>query len=192
MKIIPWVGSLFFRSSLVVLHKQVLPAAKISVYVYGMFFAIIVALKEAVMRIEGIFSSTIDLLGKSVDLRAKNQNLIASNIANAETPNYVPKTLAFEEELQGAIKSDHAGEHPSSATDARHVALRGPRAFSAVQLVSGRVLETPAKTPSKDGNAVEVENEMGKMAENQIMFNASVQLLTKKFEGLRTAIKGGI
>lgn len=141
------------------------------------------------MQVEGIFSSTIDLLGKSVDLRAKNQNLIASNVANAETPNFVPKTLAFEQELQGALKNRQSGQR--HAPHARHIPIRGAGAGNAIQSVAGTVVETPAKTPGKDGNAVELENEMGRMAENQIMFNASVQMLTKKFEGLRTAIREG-
>ncbi|NTV49014.1 MAG: flagellar basal body rod protein FlgB [Geobacteraceae bacterium] len=143
------------------------------------------------MQIEGIFSNTIELLGKSVDLRAKNQTLIASNVANAETPNYIPKTLAFEQELQGALKNRQAGQRSSSIPHARHIPVRGAGIGSAVQSVSGQVIETPAKTPGKDGNAVELENEMGRMAENQIMFNASVQMLTKKFEGLRSAIREG-
>jgi flagellar basal-body rod protein FlgB len=144
------------------------------------------------MRIEGIFNSTVDLLGKSVDLRAKNQNLIAANIANAETPNYVPKTLAFEQELQGALKDRQSGQLPSPAPHARHIPVRGAGRGGGVQSVSGQIVETPAKTPGRDGNAVELEDEMGRLAENQIMFNASVQMLNKKFEGLRTAIKGGL
>lgn len=142
------------------------------------------------MQIEGIFNSTIDLLGKSVDMRAKNQNLIASNIANAETPNFIPKTLAFEQELQGALTQRQPGQRASSTPHARHIPLRGAGVGNAVQSVTGHIVETPAKTPGKDGNAVELENEMGKLAENQIMFNASVQMLSKKFEGLRSAIKG--
>lgn len=144
------------------------------------------------MQIDGLFSSTVDLLGKSVDLRAKNQNLIASNVANAETPNYVPKTLLFESELQGALKSGQRTGSAPVVTNSRHIALRGSAAGGGLQSVSGNVVETPAKTPGKDGNAVELENEMGKMAENQLMFNASVQMLSKKFEGLRSAIKGGL
>ena len=144
------------------------------------------------MRIDGIFSSTIDLLGKSIDLRSKNQNLIASNIANVETPNFIPKALAFEQELQGALKNHPAGQRPASAPHARHIAVRGAGGGGSVQAVSGKVIETPASTPGKDGNAVELEDEMSKMAENQIMFNVSVQMMTKKFEGLRTAIKGAI
>ncbi|MDD2736617.1 MAG: flagellar basal body rod protein FlgB [Desulfuromonadaceae bacterium] len=140
------------------------------------------------MRIEGIFSNTIDLLGKSVDLRAKNQNLIASNIANAETPNFIPKSLAFDDELQSALKNSSSGQRSHAVPHQRHIPVRG--AGTSLQSVTGKIIETPAKTPGKDGNAVELENEMGKMAENQIMFNASVQLLTKKFEGLRSAIRG--
>ncbi len=141
------------------------------------------------MEINGLFSSTVGLLGKSIDLRAKNQNLISSNIANAETPNFTPKTLAFEQELQGALKNRQAIQR-TSTPNARHIPVRNNGTNSAVQSVTGNVLETPAKTPGKDGNAVELEDEMSKMAENQILFNASVQMLNKKFEGLRTAIRG--
>lgn len=143
------------------------------------------------MRMDGLFNTTIDLLGKSVDLRAKNQNLIAANIANAETPNYVPKALAFDQELQGALKNRGAGQRPLSLPHERHLPIRGAGGGTQLQSVTGHVIETPAKTPGKDGNAVELENEMGRMTENQIMFNASVQMLVKKFEGLRMAIKEG-
>ncbi len=143
------------------------------------------------MGIDGIFGGTIDVLSKSIDMRAKNQNLIAANVANAETPNYVPKSLAFEQELQGAIKSNQKNGQGATETNARHIPLRGVRGGS-VASVSGKIIEKPAKTPGRDGNAVELENEMSRMTENQVMFNASVQMLSKKFDGLRTAIKGGL
>ena len=47
-----------------------------------------------------------------------------------------------------------------------------------------------SKNMGPDGNGVELESEMGRMAENQIMYNATVQLLGKKFEGLKQAIRG--
>ena len=141
------------------------------------------------MQVEGIFSNTINLLSKSVDLRAKKQNLIASNIANAETPNFIPKNLVFDDQLQSAMKSGTNGQRPHTLPHQRHIPVRG--AGTALHSVTGKIIETPAKTPGKDGNSVELENEMGKMSENQIMFNASVQLLSKKFEGLRTAIREG-
>ena len=48
------------------------------------------------MRADGLFGTTIELLGKSLDLRARNQNHVAANIANAETPGYTPTVLTFE------------------------------------------------------------------------------------------------
>jgi len=60
-----------------------------------------------------------------------------------------------------------------------------------IQQVRGEVVETPAKTPGRDGNSVELENEMAGMMQNQVLFNASAQLLAKKFEGLRSAIREG-
>ncbi|HPX60179.1 MAG TPA: flagellar basal body rod protein FlgB [Deltaproteobacteria bacterium] len=138
------------------------------------------------MPVDGIFSSTINLLSKSIDLRVKSQNLISSNVANAETPNYVPKSLDFEHELQGALKG---GGINGGVTNSRHIPLKG--VAGRLESVSGRVVESPSKSPGKDGNAVEIENEMSRMAENQIMYNATVQMLTKKLEGLRSAMKVG-
>ena len=138
------------------------------------------------MPLDGIFNSTVDILGKSIDLRARQQNLLSSNIANAETPNYIPKALAFEDELQEALKA--GDKRAQTATNARHLPLKG--AASRVSSVNGRIIETPTASPGKDGNAVELESEMGRMIENQIMYNASVQLLSKQFLDLRTAIRG--
>jgi len=139
------------------------------------------------MPVNSIFGGTIDLLGKSLDLRAKRQGMIAANVANAETPNYAPSDLKFEEQLKGALKGGSKGQ----LTNPRHIPLRGgesPR----LELVTGEVVDISSKAPGPDGNAVELESEMGRMAENQIMYNASIQLLTKKFEMMKQAIRGTI
>ena len=145
------------------------------------------------MPVEGLFNTTIDLLGKSVDLRTRNQNLISSNIANAETPGYTPKKLEFEQQLQSAVKkASSRGMHSSGSaatSHPAHIPLRGEG--GRISQIKGTVVETPAKTPGRDGNSVEMENEMSSMMQNQVLFNASVQLLAKKFEGLRTALREG-
>jgi len=139
------------------------------------------------MSMNGIFDTTINLLGKSLDLRAQNHNRISANIANAETPGYTPTTLSFEKELQGALRD--RGDATPPVTNARHFPIR--REAANLDLVQGTVVETPASSPGLDGNGVELENEMGKMVGNQIMYNADVQFLTKKFAALTLAIKGG-
>jgi flagellar basal-body rod protein FlgB len=139
------------------------------------------------MAIDGIFDTTINLLGKSLDLRAQNHSRISANIANAETPGYTPTKLSFEKELQGALRG--RGEATPPVTNARHIPLRGG-AGGSLDMVQGTVVEDPASSPGLDGNKVELESEMGKMVENQIMYNADVQFLTKKFAKLTLAIKG--
>lgn len=141
------------------------------------------------MPIEGLFGTTIDVLGKSIDLRTKSHNQISANIANAETPDYVPSTVSFEGELREALDSRSAGKKRGQAvTHPRHIPLKGQA--SSLDAVNGTVIKTPAPSTGRDGNAVELEQEMGNLAANQIMYNASVQMLGKKFEGLKLAIKG--
>ncbi|MBI5485266.1 MAG: flagellar basal body rod protein FlgB [Deltaproteobacteria bacterium] len=139
------------------------------------------------MSLDVFFGTTINLLGKTLDLRAQNHNRISANLANIETPGYTPTTLSFEQELKSALRDKGGGS--SNFTSSSGISLRGEP--TALELVNGTVLETPSGTPGRDGNSVELETEMGKMMENQIMYNASVQLLSRKFEGLKLAIKGG-
>lgn len=139
------------------------------------------------MAIDELFGTTIQLVAKNLDLRAKNHLQIAANISNTETPGYIPKTLSFEKELKGAMKN--GGAATAGSQHPRHIPLRG--AAGKVDEVRGALEETPAGGMGRDGNGVELEREMGLMAENQILFNASVQILSRKFEGLKYAVKGG-
>lgn len=141
------------------------------------------------MPVEGLFGTTVEVLAKSVDLRTRQQNLVASNLANVETPGFTPRALEFEKQLQSAVKKSSArassgGVQPHPA----HIPLKGGGP-ARIQQVSGTVVEVPAQTPGRDNNGVELENEMSRMMQNQVLFNASAQLLAKKFEGLRNALK---
>ena len=140
--------------------------------------------KEEQMPVNALFGTTVELLGKTLDLRAKRQNLISANLANAETPGYIPNDISFESQLKSALKQGSQAE----SSNPRHIPLKG--GSTALERVTGLVLETPGRNPGPDGNGVEVESEMGHLAENQIMYNASVQLLTKKFEMMKQAIRG--
>ncbi len=136
------------------------------------------------MGLDGIFSTTIELLGKNIDLRAKNHNFISANLANADTPGYQPVTMSFEEELRKTLRG--GGAVPASP---RHIPLDGSASSRYSQ--KSRVNEPAASLPGKDGNGVELDREMGRMVENQIMYTASIQILAQKFQGVKSAIKGG-
>lgn len=138
------------------------------------------------MALDALFGTTIEALGKGIDLRAKKHNHISANLANVETPGYRPTSLSFEGELKDAMKEKKS----PAQTHPRHIPLKGNAA--SLQKVEGTVIDVSTPTTGRDGNAVELEQEMSRMAENQIMYNVSVQLLGKKFEGLKQVIKGGV
>lgn len=138
------------------------------------------------MPVQEIFGSTIALLGKTLDLRTKRQGLISANLANVETPGYKATDLSFDKELRSVLEKGNSAQ--LKKTNPRHIPLKGGAAGLAQ--VQGVVVEVSGQNLGPDGNGVELESEMGRMAENQIMYNASVQLLNKKFEMMKQAIKG--
>ena len=136
------------------------------------------------MPVPGLFGTTVDLLSKTLDLRAKRHALITSNLANVETPKYTPTDLSFESELQTALKN--GGK--DTRTNPRHIPLKGGGV--SLDRVQGEVIELESRNIGPDGNGVEMEAEMGRMVENQIMYNTTVQLLSKKMEMMKQAIRG--
>ncbi|BDV41445.1 flagellar basal body rod protein FlgB [Geotalea uraniireducens] len=138
------------------------------------------------MPIDGLFNTTIQVLAKSIDMRAKNHTMLSANLANAETPNYTPSVLSFEDELKSALKGKHGGT--PALTNPRHIPLKGNS--SSIQSVQGEVVNIASSDTGKDNNGVVLETEMTQLAENQIMYNASVQMLENKFTDLKYAITG--
>ncbi len=131
-----------------------------------------------------IADRTIAVLQKSLDLRAQKQQVIASNIANAETPGYAVRKLNFEDNLRKAIS------HPEMAgkkTNPKHFPL-GSGGISAVQ---GNITKHPSQNPFGDGNSVSIDDEMLDLAENQLLYEAGSQILKKKFSMLKFAASDG-
>lgn len=121
------------------------------------------------------------------------QQTIANNIANAETPNYKAQAVQFED----ALAAEMAGPPPRQpelqrlglvTTDVRHIPL-APRvaAFTA----RPAVVTSLNGTLRNDGNTVDVEREMTKLAETQLTYSALGQVTSSKMGVLRAAINEG-
>ncbi len=132
----------------------------------------------------GIFDRTVSLLEKTLDLRQQKQDVIASNIANSDTPGYTPARLEFEERLKQALKTS---AETSSSAHAGHFPL-GNNGLEAVQ---GKVVRTPAKSAVGDRNGVDLEQEMIELAENQILYETATQLISKKLGLLKYVAQDG-
>jgi flagellar basal-body rod protein FlgB len=129
------------------------------------------------------FDPTIGALNTSLNLRLMNQNVISSNVANADTPGYKAKTMEFESALRDALAT--SGELPAKETDPRHIV------HHSTDPVNPEIYDDPNGVESLDGNTVDRASEMAKMAENQLMYDASAEMLKKKLGMLKYAITEG-
>lgn len=136
------------------------------------------------MKLLDPFDSNMKLLAKVLDLRSAKQNVIATNIANAETPGFSKKEFLFEDELKQAIQ---ASPGTLTTTHSNHIALVPENVSS----VSGRIHEVKDKTGIGDENGVNVDTEMIDLAENELLYETAAQLLKKKFSMLSYVVQEG-
>lgn len=134
----------------------------------------------------GLFDRHVQLIHKSLDFRAQRNILLAGNIANIETPGYKAQDLVFEKALGEAMRAREPG--PLTITHPRHLDGRMAKPLA---LVKPEVIQSANPVGSLDGNSVELEKEMAKLAENQVSFQALAQMMTFKFNQLRTAMREG-
>ncbi len=129
------------------------------------------------------FDPIIGALNTSLNLRLTNQNVAAANVANADTPGYKAKKMDFELALRDALA---IGDRLQVEGDAVGHIVHQPT--DAVEPV---IYDDPNGIESLDGNTVDRAKEMAAMAENQILYDASVEMLKKKVAMLKYAITEG-
>ena len=112
-------------------------------------------------------------------LRMKRMNLLTANIANADTPNYKARDIDF----RAAMASATASQARMDTTNAGHIALSGTSAQPQIQY--RRPLQE-----STNGNTVDAQAEHAAFMENAMRYQASIQLLDSRINGIKKAIKG--
>lgn len=119
----------------------------------------------------------------ALQVRSRRTELLATNLANADTPGYQARDIDFRSALANA-----AGGVPSTvtmkATQAGHLQAAG-----AGEASTDLLYRTPL-APSIDGNTVDVQLEQAAFAENAVRYQATLSFLSSKFRGLMTAITG--
>ncbi len=117
---------------------------------------------------------------QAVALRSKRMEIIASNLANADTPNYQARDLDFRQVLAGSQGRDL----PLTGSHQRHLSTESSGG-------TGELLYRQPYQPSLDGNTVETEVEQASFAENSLQYQASVMFLSGRISGIKYAIRGG-
>ena len=118
-----------------------------------------------------LFDPTIERLGKALAVHQQRHEVVVSNIANVETPGYHAREVDFRGSLEAAFAAP-----PGAGGDA-----------GAVQ---AKVIDDPEGPVGADGNSVDIDLQMAKLAANSGRFNTLAKILGKRFAILRQAIDG--
>ena len=125
---------------------------------------------------------TFNALATSLKFREMRQEVSSANVANAQTPGYKALRLDFEEALARATDVD--GNLTMASTDDRHFNVGG----GGFDNLEPEVYEDPNGVVAENGNTVDTEAEMSRIAENRIMYDTTVQLINKKLGLMKYAI----
>jgi len=134
------------------------------------------------MNVRQLLLPNLPTVQRALTLRSARQELLSQNLANAATPNYQAVDLDFEASMRAAEQRPVA---PMAATDPRH--LRMPQEGGEPH-VAMTVSTTGA---GLDGNTVDVEEAMGTLAENTVLYGATAQITAGIFSNLIQAIREG-
>lgn len=143
-------------------------------------------------------TSGLDIHAKALVLRAERQRIIASNIANADTPGYVARDLNFKEaltqmtqtsasELTGTngglmVNKVNATAHP------QHIALTG--AGSSQMAGASALAYAIQSQPSVDGNSVDMDRERANFVDNSVRYESTLRFINGQSKTILSAIQG--
>ena len=127
------------------------------------------------------FDKGFELHARGMQLRAQRAEVIASNIANADTPGYKAKGIDFQKAMQQASQQQQMG---MSKTNAKHFDVR-------TEINNNVDFRTPDQPDTGDGNTVDVQVERNLYLENSLEYQAGVQFLNGKIKALKNVISGG-
>jgi len=124
------------------------------------------------------FTEHLGFHASALQLRSRRNEMLASNIANAATPNFKARDIDFDTELKRINKIGNV-----ETTNNSH--------FASIQKRIGKdsVYRLPIH-PSLDGNTVEMAVEQMQFSENVMRYQTTLSFLNNKISGLRSAIKG--
>lgn len=132
--------------------------------------------------INGVTSTAA--LKKGLDAWAMRQRAHAQNIANAETPDYRRVVVDFEAKLKEALGADGSGD--IAQTDPRHMQMSNPN----ISNLNPQLRREPIDPNGSGINGVDIDQEMAEMAETQLRFMTATELLKRRYEGLKSVIRG--
>ena len=128
-------------------------------------------------------TSTLDFQGQALSLRAERQRLIASNIANADTPGYVARDMDFAQALREATGSIQPARTVNTSQPGHIAGSAGARAEPNL------LYATPSQT-NLDRNTVDMDRERANFVDNSVKVEATLRFINADVRTMLEAIKG--
>jgi flagellar basal-body rod protein FlgB len=143
-------------------------------------------------------TSGLEIHSKALVLRAERQRIIASNIANADTPGYVARDINFKEALSqqlgsGSSQLSSTSQRPGAnestlTTHPKHIALSG---LGSSQLSGASDLNYAIQSqPSVDGNSVDLDRERANFVDNSVRYESTLRFINGSAKTILSAIQG--
>lgn len=126
------------------------------------------------------------LSGQALTIHSRRAEIIAGNLANADTPNFKARDVDFKAALQQAKMA--VPQSSLQTTHANHIATGGSQASSADALLGELKYRVPNQ-PSLDGNTVDPLMEKSAFMENALLYQTNLSFLSGKIKSLMAAIK---
>lgn len=126
------------------------------------------------------FDNALGLHARALQVRAARAEVLANNLANADTPGFKARDMNFRAVLAGEVEA--ANNLSMQRTHNGHIAGKGSQ--------DEQLLYRNPMQPSIDGNTVETQIEKSHFAKNSMDYNATFEFLSGKFKGLRNALRG--
>jgi flagellar basal-body rod protein FlgB len=126
---------------------------------------------------------------QALSLRSQRQELLASNIANADTPNYKARDIDFSSALSGALQRAGQQQGGLAATQPKHFNVG---AADGKALADGTpVLYRTVTQGAVDGNTVDMDTERTQFADNGLRYEAGITMINQQIHNMLAAIQGG-
>lgn len=129
------------------------------------------------------FDNAIAFQQQALGLRAYRQQLIAGNIANADTPHYKARDIDFAAALKNAVAGRASGGVELARTSDRHLATAGGQG-------PAPLLYRKETQSAVDGNTVDMDVERAQFAENAIFYEAGLTFITGRIRTMLSAVQG--
>ncbi len=129
------------------------------------------------------FDAALGIHADALKLRSQRAELLASNLANADTPNYKAQDIDFRAALNNAVSNQPSAQ--VKMTHQNHMPMN-PNSTGVMTPVQYRI----AIQDSLDGNTVDEQVEQAQFMQNSVQYQASLEFLGAKFQGITKALRG--